>query len=105
MATELEVVMTEDTLTFSAVVDRYRQSLVFNNDLLKREYPDRYEFTTEMRVDKMRRLNYSSKNIADYEARRAKNYDKKFKIYCDRLNRMVEPAVSRYVTNIRAAFL
>lgn len=90
--------------TLTEAADRYRETLIFNNDLLKRNYPDRYEFSTKMKVDKKRRFGMSEENITKYEERRVREYDKKFKVYCSRLDSMVEPSVNRYVSNIRAAF-
>lgn len=97
--------MEEKGFTFAESVERYRQTLIFNNDLLKREYPERYDFNTTMQVEKKLRLGASADQITRYESRRAAEYNKKFKAYCDRLDKMVEPAVNRYVANIRAAFL
>lgn len=90
--------------TFTESTDRYRETLVFNNDLLKKNYPERYEFNTKMQVEKKRRFGASDDRIARYERRRAEEYDKKFRIYSARLDNMVEPAVRRYVNNIRAVF-
>lgn len=90
--------------TLTEASDRYKQTLIFNNDLMKRNYPDWYDFNTKMRADKKRHFGVSEPGIATYEERRRREYDKKFKAYCDRLDAQVEPAVKRYVVNIRAAF-
>lgn len=90
--------------TFAETTERYKQTMVFNNDLLKRNYPDWYGFNTRMQVDKKRHFGVSESNIAKYEERRRKEYDKKFRAYSDRLDAQIEPSVTRYVANIRAAF-
>jgi len=90
--------------TLTEAADRYRQTFIFNNDLLKRNYPDRYEFNTGMQVDKKRRFGMSEANITKHKERRTSRYDKRFKAYCANLDAMVEPSVNRYVSNIRAAF-
>ena len=90
--------------TLSEAAERYRQTIVFNNDLLKRNYPDLYEFNTRMQVDKKRHFGASEASITKYEERRRAEYDKKFKAYSERLDRQVEGSVHRYMANIKAAF-
>lgn len=90
--------------TLAESAERYRQTLIFNNDLLKRNYAERYEFNTTMQIDRKRRFGVSEENITKYKERRARGYDGKFAAYSNRLDMMVEPSVSRYVSNIRAAF-
>lgn len=90
--------------TLTEAADRYRQTLIFNNDLLKKNYPERYEFNTRMQMEKKRRFGADDVQIARYLDRRAREYDKKFKVYSDRLDSMVEGSVIRYINNIRAAF-
>lgn len=90
--------------TLTEAAERYRQTMIFNNDLLKKNYAERYEFNTKMQADKKRHFGVSWSSIAAYEERRGREYDKKYAAYCARLDLLVEPSVVRYVTNIRAAF-
>lgn len=96
--------MTEGRFSVTEVLDRYRQTLVFNNDFLKREYPERYKFNTAMEIDKKRRYGVSEAGIDKYRNRRDKEYDKKYQAYCNRLDSLVEPSVNRYIQNMKAAF-
>jgi len=96
--------MTEGRFSLTESSERYRQTLIFNNDFLKREFPERYGFSTEMEVDKKRRYGVSDTGIAKYRERRVKEYDKKYDAYCKRLDALVEPSVKRYVDNIKSAF-
>lgn len=96
--------MTEDRFTLAESSDRYRQTLVFNNDFLKREFPERYEFNTEMEVSKKQRYGVSDARIDRYKERRAEEFNKKYAAYCKRLDAMVEPAVKRYTANLKSAF-
>jgi len=94
----------QDRITLSEGAERYRETMIFNNDLLKRNYAERYEFNTKMQADKMRHYGSSASSVEAYIARRAKNYDKRYKAYCVRLDALVEPSATRYIANIRAAF-
>lgn len=94
----------EQRYTLTEAAERYRETMVFNNELLKRNYPEWYAFKTKMGVDKERHFGSSSSRIAEYEKHRRERYDKRFKIYCDKLDAQIEPSVVRYVANIRAAF-
>lgn len=96
--------MTEGRFSLTESSDRYRQTLVFNNDFLKREFPERYEFNTGMEVEKKSRYGASWASITKYRERRTKEYDKKYAAYCKKLDAMVEPSVKRYMSNIKSAF-
>lgn len=90
------------TLTEAAI--RYRETMMFNNELLKRNYPDWYEFNTKMQADKKRHFGSNEASITKYEERRRKEYDKKFEDYRKRLDAQVDESVNRYMRNIKAAF-
>ncbi len=98
--------MMQDTgrATLEEAKERYREVLVFNNELLKKNYPERYEFNTQRKVDDARRRNLNEKLITDYEAARTRDYDKKFKAYSERLDKMVDGAVVRYARGLEDVF-
>lgn len=91
--------------TLLEATERYRQTVVFNNTLLKKYYGERYEFNTEMQANKRRTYGVSEEGITVYVNKRAADYDKKFEAYSNKLDASVESTVKRYVDNLKASIL
>lgn len=89
------------------IINSYRRTITFNNDLLKREFDERYAFRVSEEARKMRagvgyRKPTSTEDIHKYQERQEKLIAVRRKRYFDKLDANVEPSVHRYAEGLKS---